>query len=223
MRICYNISGSGLDQAYKHDLAPLRIFDALMSMGARVTRVDIALDWPERVDIGALVDIAKQHPDCVHARTLTPYNTIKLRAGEVNDRTTGLYVGSLRSDRFLCIYDKGLELGLSDVMLKRIEARNRAYHARQAAATIASETLPVAARSIIKSLADFPIGWWESALSGPITALEPIGRKETDTERWLCEDIAPVVARVIKDTGGMSSLVYQTFAKLIIDATSIDT
>lgn len=220
MRICYNAPGSALEQMFGGGLPPLRVFYALRGAGARFTRVDMALDYPDRVDLGDIIRAAKLHPETTRARTLTPYDTVTL-AGEVSQRTTGCYVGSTRSDRFLCCYDKGLELGVSDLLLTRIEARNRKVLAQQAADMLADNTLSTTARTIIRTFADFPVDWWQSALSGPVTELPPVGRKDTDTTRWLCEQVAPVLAREIGQTGGMESRCYQVFAQVIIEATPL--
>lgn len=221
MRICYNVTGSALELGTEANLKPINMIDALRSLNARFTRLDLALDYPDRVDLGEIVEAAKAHPDSTKARSLIPYKFVDID-GKIEEVVTGVYVGSTRSDRFLCCYDKGRELQLSELMLTRIEARNRKLKAQQAANLVGENTLSTATRSIIKQFADFPLQWWQNALTGPIEEVEPVGRKQTDTTKWLIDIVAPVLAREIKEQGGMNSTVYQVFAKVIIDHTRVD-
>lgn len=221
MKVCYNASGAPLDTAYDLDLPPLRLVMALHGNNAKFTRIDLALDYPGEVDIADIIRAAKAHPETTRARTLIPYDQVKLE-GEIEHRTTGVYIGSTKSDRWITVYDKALEAGLPDILLTRIEARNRKRMAQRIADSLIGDSLPVVTRSVIRDFADFPLDWWQDALSGPVTSLPPVGRKVTDTARWLIEQIAPVVDREIRATGGMHSPVYQAFASVIAQNTHID-
>ena len=222
MKICYNLTGSQLESAYEADLPPLRLLHALMGNDAAFTRIDLALDYPKAVDIGEVVAAAKKHPESTRAKSLIPYDHVEL-SESVRQRTTGVYVGSTKSDRWLTVYDKGLELQLPDLLLTRIEARNRKRKAQQVADMLESETIPTVTRSVIRDFANLPLDWWQDALTGPATTLPPVGRKQTDTERWLIEIIAPLLDREIKAHGGPAGMLYQTFVKVIVDNTRLET
>lgn len=220
MKICYNLTGTQLEAAYAQDLPHTRLLRALMGNAAAFTRIDLALDYPVAVDIGEVVRAAKAHPETTRAKTLIPYDQVELSEG-VRQRTTGVYVGSTKSERWLTVYDKALELQLPDLLLTRIEARNRKRKAQQVADMLERDTIPKVTRSVIRDFADLPLDWWQDALTGPSTELPPVGRKQTDTEKWLCEVIAPLLDREIKATGGPAGRLYQTFVKVIVDNTQL--
>lgn len=221
MKVCYNVSGAPLDSAYDAGLPPLKLVQALHGNNANFTRVDMALDYPGDVDIADVIGAAKKRPDTTKARKLIPYDQVKLE-GEIEHRTTGVYIGSTKSDRWLTVYDKALEANLPDILLTRIEARNRRRMAQRVADGLRGESIAVMTRTIIREFADFPLDWWQDALTGPVTTLPPVGRKQTDTDTWLIEQIAPLVDRRIKLTDGMASPVYLAFARIIAKNTSID-
>lgn len=222
MKICYNLTGTQLEAAYDAELPPTRILRALIGNSAAFTRIDLALDYPKAVDIREVVTTAKDHPESTRARTLIPYDQVMLE-GEVRQRTTGVYVGSTKSDRWLTVYDKGEELQLPDLLMTRIEARNRKRMAQRVADMLEADTLPNVTRSVIRDFADLPLEWWQDALTGPSTELPPIGRKATDTVRWLCEVVAPLLDREIKASGGPAGVLYQTFVKVIVNNTRLET
>ena len=146
-----------------------------------------------------------------HATRELKYGRCKTRAkcGRRNDdpRQVGYtqYVGEMSSEIFLRIYDKAAEMGV-DGDHTRIELVTRRGRANKAAREIVRGT---DFRSLVVAYADFP-SWreWKRVMASTPVKL-PSERKETNTERWLMEQCAPSLARVIFLSG--NSEFYERF------------
>lgn len=134
-----------------------------------------------------------------HATRELKYGRCKTRAktSRRNDdpRQVGYtqYVGEMSSEIFLCIYDKAAEMG-TDEDHTRIELRVRRSRADKAAREIVRGT---DFRSMVVAYADFP-SWreWKRVMAATPVKL-PSQRTQTNTERWLMDQCAPSLARVI--------------------------
>jgi len=103
------------------------------------------------------------------------------------------YVGKKTSEIFLKLYDKAEEMGIV-ADHTRIELTARHARADHAARQIVSGT---DFRAMAVAFADFP-AWREwQAIMDVMPVKLPSERHETNTERWLLEQCAPALARVI--------------------------
>jgi len=103
------------------------------------------------------------------------------------------YIGKRSSQIHVCIYDKAAEMGV-DEDWTRVEFRVKGKRANSAAGQIIRHT---DFRSLVVAYADFT-AWrqWRQVMAADAVKL-PSERQETNTERWLMDQCAPSLARVI--------------------------
>lgn len=221
MGVCYNLTGDACERFYD-DLGTLTpIIMKTRIQGIRASRIDMAIDIPEECDIGAIPNMVEEQPNTTRARVCTPYDEITTDGKTSKRQTTGVYIGSRLSKRFVIVYNKALQAELWGELKTRIELRNKKVKARQASDMIAQYGLADSTRSLIRDYADLPITWWQEALAGPLVEIPPIGKPETDTVAWLIDQVAPVLNRELKRINDPSSRLYMTYANIIANNTPI--
>lgn len=167
---------------------PRAVLRNALSMGANVTRIDIAIDIPTEVYWDAFEVHLREGHAVTRARD---YQAIRSKNGNT------IYVGSRTSEKFLRIYDKAAESGRLD-SCTRIELECKGDFARGVAQHIDGEGYQYFP-DIIKGFCDFPaIGWWVEWMTSP-TLLEGISKpeKRRDTFAWLMKSVAPSVAKLL--------------------------
>lgn len=134
-----------------------------------------------------------------HATRELKYHRCKTRA-KTSDRRDDprqvgytQYIGKMSSEICLKLYDKAAEMGI-DADYTRIELTVRKRRADKAAREIVRGT---DFRSLVVAYADFP-SWreWKRVMASTPVKL-PSQRTETNTQRWLLDQCAPSLARVI--------------------------
>lgn len=169
---------------------PRAVLRQALSMGANVTRIDIAIDWFNLLELETL----KAKLDAGQAETRArDWNLITGRKGST------LYVGSRTSEKFLRIYDKAAEQGV-DGPWYRIELECKGDFARGVALHVDGNGYDYFGE-IIKGFCNWPSSsYWLHATSSP-TLLEgiPKAEKQRDTFTWLMKSVAPSVAKLLTD------------------------
>lgn len=172
------------------DNCPMECVDLIAYLQAAnfsFTRIDLAID--------AIGFNLKPR----HATRELKYGRCKTRA-KASDRRDDprqvgytQYIGKMSSEICLKLYDKAAEMGV-DEDWTRIELTVRHNRANKAAREIVRGT---DFRSLVVAYADFPV-WreWQRVMASTPVKL-PSQRTETNTERWLMEQCAPSLARVI--------------------------
>lgn len=169
---------------------PRAVLRQALAMGANVTRIDLAIDWPKQMYLRALKGAADMGEIVTRARD---WNLIEGRAG------TTLYVGSRESEKFLRIYDKAAETKTEGTWF-RIELECKGDFARGVALHVDGNGYEYFG-DIIKGFVDWPtMSQWRDATDSP-TLLEGIPRpeKQRDTFAWLMSAAAPSLAKVLLD------------------------
>lgn len=102
-------------------------------------------------------------------------------------------VGYMSSEMHLKLYDKAAELGVGGDHT-RIELTVKSRRANKAAREIVRGT---DFRALVVAYADFPSWreWRQIMVADPVKL--PSERKETNTERWLLDQCAPSIARIM--------------------------
>lgn len=115
------------------------------------------------------------------------------------------YIGKKTSEVYARIYDKAAEMGVEQDHV-RVELITRHGRANFAAHTLTPDT---DFRGLVVSFIDFK-EWseWNKAMDATEIKL-PSERKETNTEKWLLDAVAPALARVIYFSG--NSDFYEKF------------
>jgi len=219
MKVCINLTGHQCHEFFTTNgsLRPV-IVDAWSDL-MNFTRIDFAVDYfgPD-ASITELVEAIENDPDSTVARRLTPYRQIDIEAGQVRRFDSGVYIGSVKSDRYICVYDKALEQELEGQQWVRIELRSRKEKAQQFAEMAIRDEIGIVGRSLIREYCYPDVGWWRAALTGPVVEAPTIGRKQTDTVKWLIDVVAPVLASEMLMVDDWNDLLFQTYREIIDEA-----
>lgn len=192
-KLCFNLTGANCNAMYQDDIDFQWLLGIILGKGAKITRLDIAIDYYKPCRIETIYNHLIANPKATKARTLTPYHQVDL--DNKSDTMTGVYIGSRSSDRFICLYDKAIQLEQDDRHHKRIEIRNKGQHASAIAIAIQSAGEVIAGRSAIAAYCKPSVEWWQDAIKGEAIAMPKIPRKDTDTMRWLLSTVLPVIER----------------------------
>lgn len=167
---------------------PRAVLRQALSMGANITRIDIAIDAYRLLLLGSM-KLWLDHGDAeTRARD---WNLITGRTGQT------LYVGSRTSEKFLRVYDKAAEQK-QDGPWYRIELECKGDFARGVALHVDANGYDYYG-DVIKSFCDFPqYAPWQEILTSP-TLLEGISKpdKQRDSFGWLMRSVAPTVAKLL--------------------------
>lgn len=215
MKICYSMSGNDCERAYADGVSVSKILATLYNHSANFTRLDVAIDFYGRADIGAIADVFAESAAWTTAHTVLPYRQLTRDERGVSVVDSGVYIGSRHSDRFLCVYNKGLERGESTTDWTRIELRVRKERANALAEMVMSAGLGPAARAAIRDFANPPLGWWQEALAGDATEVIRGHRRQSDTARWLAEQVAPILERELLRLDSPLDPLYVLYAGIV--------
>jgi hypothetical protein len=215
MRVCLNMNGGNLADYYQHGHKVRELLHAIWSGFGRFTRLDIAIDYHRPADIAALIADIDADRTCTRAGVVTPYQQLRLDTPGDALRTTGVYIGSRKSDRYLCVYDKAVQLELSDELWTRIELRNRKAKAEQLGLAGAHGDIVAASRGVIRNHTYPVTDWWRDALTGDCEHVAPVPRKQTNTARWLIETVAPVLADELRHEGSLTGELLKTYQRIV--------
>jgi hypothetical protein len=163
----------------------------------RITRVDLAIDF---YNFPTTVEDYKQ--EFMAGQCNTTARSWDERLSQNGGHT--FYIGSYSSERFMRIYDKKAETLHRDGIQTpqsswvRCELKLSDAPARAAFGMLSGAELSSVIPSILRGYADFP-NIEEYARSDTYPVHVPgEGRKNTNTERWLLETVAPALAREIR-------------------------
>jgi hypothetical protein len=165
-----------------------RLKHALYASG-RLTRLDVALDVDAPLDFRALYDAAQSGRLNTKAKRSTFWTE-----GE----GATVYIGARTSTRFLRVYNKAAEAGLSfDRTRLEVEFHGRA--AQQAGQYLAGRGL-TDIPAIIRAFCDWPgQPEWEAIFDGIVAVGLPKLEKVTDRERWIREQLRPALMKAMRE------------------------
>lgn len=183
MGVHVNWSGSAL-QHVAYD----RLSVDVWGLTTRVGRIDIAVDIDKKMDLA----LAREQFKSGMVDTLA--RKCKLLLGEDGDT---LYVGSRTSQKFLRIYDKAAQQGITGDWF-RIELECKGDFARGVFLHLLNEP-DSDMRPVIRGFCDFNfLPEWEDMADSPTpTWTIPKAEKRSDREKWLLEIVAPAFADMI--------------------------
>lgn len=166
------------------------------SRSGRTSRVDLA------------VDIKQAALEMTHfsKTALLPYKgkgrTPKYYPTGTPEEGWTIYIGRRSSEKFLRIYDKAAEQGLKGVNYVRVEleCKGELAHAIgwQISEMTRSEFIDMS-RTLIRGQANFNNAIWGVAMESQNVGLAVSKSKEKDTMKWLCEQCAPALARLVEE------------------------
>lgn len=178
-------SGSAL-----REVVPMAVVSMARRQDAHVTRIDLAVDCPVHMNPYAFYDALETGKAKTSSRK---HQIIQSDSGWT------VYVGSRTSEKFLRIYDKQAEAGLTDA-LTRVELECKGDYADAISSYVLEHGLK-GTPEIIKAFCDFPdYEPWVDHLTSPIVFDGiPKAEKRSDTKRWLMESVAPSLAKIVAE------------------------
>lgn len=188
------LSGSALRALAAQGQDSLQVLRALNLLGARCSRIDLAIDV-----FGSTLNctnLCKPNRKPYKGRGRTPKFTL---VGDVEDGWT-IYVGSRSSEKFLRVYDKAKEAGYEDGSWVRVEMECKGSMAHYLGAELSNATSFVAYQtcsSLVRTLVDFDVPDWSDALAAHKVEISLPKKTERDTFGWLIKACAPALAKEI--------------------------
>jgi len=114
----------------------------------------------------------------------------------------------------LRVYDKGAETETGELWT-RIELELKGDAALSALVALRKNPLPDVIKHAVRDYADIPRRWWREALKtrGDDVEFQPVGRKETDWEKWIFAVALPNVEKALRqNVDGVRSSLEATFS-----------
>jgi hypothetical protein len=195
MRICVNLTGTDCDEYRLHGGSLEYLIKACVLAGGKLTRIDAALDYYGKADIPEIVKLWQAGMIKTNASVVIPWSRMVKDQCDISENTT-VYIGSEKSERRLCIYDKAHERGILGECT-RIEYRTRHTRSLQLARAIVTDGLAIAVRTLIRDYVMIPRDWWGDALKGKVIEVMPVGRKQTERVEWLIDFVLPILEQEI--------------------------
>lgn len=214
-RVLVVLSGDDWQSIAQANIDPMIIMDWLIAKDHRITRVDLAMDlfnWDAHyLDVREWFDHDAMACD---AERCGLYDDHRKLGGK--RKTSGtVYVGSSASDRQLRVYDKGAEQESTQNWL-RVELVLRADRARAWLASAGGGDLPTMSRTAFADFVLAPDTWFERAIEGKLIDLKPIGKRDTDTVKWLLNVVHGALEReLINEKERGESKLSEKFGDLI--------
>lgn len=116
------------------------------------------------------------------------------------DRGQTLYIGNRQSDRFLRAYDKNIEQGIVDQdAWLRLELELKNLRARGASGSVIENGLEPTVKGHIRDMFTYENDQYQMAMCGPSVLPDAVGRKSTNTEKWLLETVSHTLAKCINE------------------------
>lgn len=121
----------------------------------------------------------------------TTFRNAPLDIGEVGERRGHqLEFGSRSSPQRAVVYDKAWEMGALYEALLRVELRTRAPFAGEFYGDSLKTSLPIAARSRLANLLEFPhLQWWQRAMSGEKCTVGTVPKPASKWRKWLGKQV----------------------------------
>jgi hypothetical protein len=234
-KICVQLSGQDLDQLQLNALDHRKLIAHAIGSAFNITRLDLALDIH---GAGNPTDLYNAYMDgkiggYIEKGDLwtSSRRTVKKDpiTGEIERNPDGTpiyeikaentaYIGSTKSDHFLRCYDKAAEQGLENQHWTRVELVTKQTNALVIASAILQygieDTTKQALRDYIQPEG---IDWWEWATTSAPATIAKVGRKKTNTEKWLETQVLPCAQRLIEQgSRTATNLFYNTLLRLPI-------
>jgi len=146
-----------------------------------VTRLDYCIDCHGFGSMKHIINHARRNR---HVKTTKARD--ELYGGMQGTEGSTAYFGGRKSTQYVRVYDKAYELKLLAQAITRIELQTRTPHSKAFWKDINNHTLAEAGKARIERVVSFPLlAWWNKALSGERAQLSTIGRKKTNWQNWL--------------------------------------
>lgn len=200
-------TGRACNELYENGIDVIALIRSFSERKFRFTRLDLALDIHDvKIDIVGLLE-------CEHTGSVNN-DPVLIQKGKMARGGATLYAGSWKSDKFMRIYDKAKERGLSDAIWTRIEIQLAGRTATKIAAQMANMTETECGKftqRLIKGMYNPQDEVFQQALDGAPERVSSTKNEQHDTYEWIMGVVAKSVARTIIELPHRD--VWSTFEK----------
>jgi hypothetical protein len=191
----YVYSGSCLASLAGQGHSCMVILDHAIKAGAKITRLDLALDVLDRkIDI---TSIARDVNDGKSTGTARSWEHVVSQGGGET-----LYIGSRQSERFLRLYNKAAQTGNLDMQWSRLEVELKGDTAKTLARVVSQQTslsLGDVLWEIANGMCKLDNPDWLIFAEHTDTIGLPKIERFSDTEKWIIEQVCPAIERFFRD------------------------
>lgn len=204
MRVLTQYSGKALEHYIDDGVEPIRIANFHAQQGARLTRIDLAIDIHDK-----FVDIPELYKMLNDGRAKSASTKYNLIVG--SDGGSTLYVGSRQSDKMLRAYDKAAEQAVPGFWYRfELEIKNDvANEIGKRLSTMTGFQLVSMTKGLLSNMVSFPQDWWKLIVNNDYLIDWTISHKQSDNiKNWLADQVAPALANYML-RGGDSDIIEQ--------------
>jgi hypothetical protein len=191
-RVLIVLSGDDWQRIETANIDPMTLIDWIRVKDHRLTRIDLAMDlfhWDANFnDIREWFDHDAMETSAQRCGLYDDHK--KLGVKRIASGT--VYLGSSASDRQARCYDKGAEQD-KKINWLRFELILRADRAAGFLANSENGSLVELARGEFDDFIFAPDTWFSEAISGKMVSVKPIGKRDTDTVKWLIQTVYPAL------------------------------
>lgn len=168
-----------------------------LDIGGKFTRLDFALDYFGSSSAYELQTAWDQRLLRTAAREVTSTkNTRRTSAGDIVGYTT--YIGSQRSERYVCCYDKGVKEGKAEPWT-RIELRTSKSWGQRLGKAMVASGIAEAGKQLIRDYIQCDIPWFVEATTGASVPVQPLDDDESNPRGWLMDMVLPILRRELEE------------------------
>lgn len=194
------LTGAALEELRRLGMDDKKLLEHMHRISAKPSRLDFAIDLKgvpaSPFDIYELWEQGKLK---TRARKVMCFSSSEKRKDDSIASAETLYFGARSSSQQLRIYDKAAQLGIDGYWV-RIEASIRKRRAADVFYSMRKYSIAGIGRSTIRAIVGCEeCAWWTRAMEGPCEEVQKTPRKDTNTARWLKEDVLPVLQRVVTE------------------------
>lgn len=193
MKICTQFTGKDWQLIDQANIQPEKIIQHIARVGGKPTRIDFALDLFAPGDPAQIYKAWHTGKAKTRAQSGGQYLSARKVGGKVIPALTA-YIGDPTSYQQLRVYDKAKEQRV-DYDWIRIELVTRDKGAKRLADGIAQHGVVAAGQQAVRDFFRCEVDWYIRATEGKAVHLAPIAHDETDTRRWLIEQVFPIIER----------------------------
>lgn len=195
-KILFTFTGTHLRRWGRAGGSPAHLLTfALACSASRITRLDFAIDLrghecAEAQDIGILLDQAIP-------RTRTRVYSQVTSRSETGRQGCTVYLGARQSSRLLRVYDKSAQTDDDEPWI-RIELETKKPLANNLALAMVRHGIGEAGRQAINDFVQMRCPWFdESVRTAKTIYVDPVGRHESDWEKWILDIALPNVIKAL--------------------------
>lgn len=203
-------TGRACNELYDNKIDVIELLKYFAENKFKFTRLDLALDVHDvKIDIVGLLD-------CEHTGSINNDPTLFQKGKQARGGAT-LYAGSWKSDKFLRIYDKAKERGLSDTLWTRMEIQLSGRTATKIGilmSTMTESECGVMTQRMIKGMYNPNDPTFQGVLEGSPQRVSSTKNESHNTYDWLMSVVSKTLARTIVELPHRD--VMQTFEKEVM-------